>query len=115
MFNPYDEFPHVIQVGSIIREGVYPKEKERYVSEKTINGFMDTPTTNERLLYNQMSDSFDRNLYTPYDIPINHNKNIFKYEGKLYECVGESVDQGGQHEIKLTKLKEVPNGKSKIW
>ena len=53
-----------------------------------------------------MSNDFDRNLYTPYDLPINPNKTIFKYEGKLYECNGDSVDQGGQHEINLTKLKE---------
>lgn len=115
MFSPYNEFPHVIEVGSINLVGEFPNEKERYISEKTIQGFMDTPTSSEQLQFHQMSDSFDRNLYTTYDIPINHNKTIFKYEGKLYECVGESIDQGGQHEINLTKLKEVPNGQSKIW
>lgn len=115
MFNPYNEFPHTIEIGKIERVGKYPNEKERYISETTINGFMDTPTTSERLQYHQMSDSFDRNLYTSYKLPINNNKTILKYEGKLYECNGETVDQGGQHEINQTKLKEIPNGKSKIW
>ncbi|MCD8872335.1 phage head-tail adapter protein [Staphylococcus gallinarum] len=115
MFNPFTEFPHEIDMGVLKLVGQYPNEKERYESEKIINGFMDTPTSSERLQFHQMSNDFDRNLYTPYDLPINPNKTIFKYEGKLYECNGDSVDQGGQHEINLTKLKEVPNGQSKIW
>lgn len=115
MFNPFNLYPHTIEIGVIKLVGVYPNEKERYESEKTINGFMDTPTTNERLQYHQMSDSVDRNLYTAYSIPINNNKTIFKYEGRLYECNGEPVDQGGQNEVNLTKLKLVPNGESKIW
>lgn len=115
VFNPYNEFPHTMEIGRIELVGKYPNEKERYISETTINGFMDTPTTSERLQYHQMSDSVDRNLYTSYKLPINNNKTILKYEGKLYECNGETVDQGGQHEINQTKLKEIPNGKSKIW
>lgn len=110
MFNPYNEFPHAIQIGVRETVGSYHNERERFKSEKVIYGFMDTPSTNERLLYHQMDNSFDRNLYTPYDLPINHNKTLFKYDGRIYECVGEPIDQGGQHEINLTKLKVVPIG-----
>lgn len=110
MFNPYTEFPHAIQIGVRERGGVFPNEYERFKSNDVIYGFMDTPSTNEQLLYHQMDNSFDRNLYTPYDLPINHNKTLFKYEGRIYECVGEPIDQGGQHEINLTKLKVVPIG-----
>lgn len=109
MFNPYDEFPHVIQMG--IREvvGDYQRQKERFKSENTIKGFMDTPTSSEQLKYYQMSQDYDRNLYTPYNIPIT-TKTLFKYQGKTYEVVGEPVDQGGQNEINLTRLRECPIG-----
>ena len=43
---------------------------ERFVSDKTIKGFMDTPTTSEQLKFHQMSQEYDRNLYVPYDLPI---------------------------------------------
>ena len=56
-----------------------------------------------------MNQSYDRNLYTPYSLPIT-NENLFKYNGKTYEVVGEPVDQGGQQEINLTRLKECPIG-----
>lgn len=109
MFNPYDEFPHVIQMG--IREvvGDYQRQKERFKSENTIKGFMDTPTSSEQLKYYQMSQDYDRNLYTTYNIPIT-TKTLFKYQGKTYEVVGEPVDQGGQNEINLTRLRECPIG-----
>lgn len=109
MFNPYDEFPHVIQIGSRELVGKFPNEKERFKSENTIKGFMDTPTSSEQLKYHQMSQDYDRNLYTPYNIPIT-TKTLFKYQGKTYEVVGESVDQGGQNEINLTRLRECPIG-----
>lgn len=111
MFNPFIEFPHAIQIGIRERGGVHPNEYERFKSEKVIYGFMDTPTTNEQLQYHQMDNSFDRNLYTSYDLPIDANKTLFKYEGRIYECIGEPVDQGGQNEINLTKLKVTPIGK----
>lgn len=109
MFNPYDEFPNVIQIGSRELVGKFPNEKERFKSENTIKGFMDTPTSSEQLKYHQMSQDYDRNLYTPYNIPIT-TKTLFKYQGKTYEVVGESVDQGGQNEINLTRLRECPIG-----
>lgn len=110
MFNPYNEFPHEIEIGVRETIGDYRNSRERFKSNDIINGFMDTPSTNERLQYHQMENSFDRNLYTPYDIAIDSNKTLFKYDGKVYECVGEPVDQGGQHEINLTKLEVVPIG-----
>ncbi|HDF3388880.1 TPA: phage head closure protein, partial [Staphylococcus aureus] len=103
MFNPYDEFPHTISIGSIKKVGEYPIIQERFVSDKTIKGFMDTPTTSEQLKFHQMSQEYDRNLYVPYDLPISKN-NLFEYEGRIFSIIGDSVDQGGQHEIKLLRL-----------
>nr|WP_289781407.1 phage head closure protein [Staphylococcus aureus] len=111
VFKPYDEFPHTISIGSIKKVGEYPIIQERFVSDKTIKGFMDTPTTSEQLKFHQMSQEYDRNLYVPYDLPISKN-NLFEYEGRIFSIEGDSVDQGGQHEIKLLRLKQVPYGKS---
>ncbi|NHM91329.1 MULTISPECIES: phage head closure protein [Staphylococcus] len=110
MFDPYNEFPHTISIGSIKKVGEYPIIKERFVSEKQINGFMDTPSTSEQLKFHQMSQEYDRNLYVPYDLPIATN-NLFEYEGRIYGIVGDSIDQGGQHEIKMYRLKQAPYGK----
>ncbi|MWU76405.1 phage head closure protein [Staphylococcus aureus] len=111
MFNPFDEFPHTIGIGEVEVVGTYPKEYERFKSNETIKGFMDTPTTSEQLKFHQMSQEYDRNLYVPYDLPISKN-NLFEYEGRIFSIEGDSVDQGGQHEIKLLRLKQVPYGKS---
>lgn len=109
MFDPMNEYPHSIEVGRMKLIGDYPNQKRIFVKGNDINGFMDTPTTSETLTFHQMSKSFDRNLYTRYELPIT-NKDIFKYEGRLYQVVGYPVDQGGMHEVNLTRLKEVPNG-----
>ncbi|UEX89691.1 phage head closure protein [Staphylococcus ratti] len=110
MFDPYDEFPHTIRTGIIKKVGEYPIIKERFVSEKTIKGFMDTPTVSEQLKFHQMSEDCDRNLYIPYDLPISTNT-LFEYEGRIYGMQGDVIDQGGQHEIKMIRLKKVPYGK----
>ena len=39
MFNPFDEFPHAISIGHIEKVVDYPIAKERYVSERIINGY----------------------------------------------------------------------------
>lgn len=111
MFSPFDEFPHAISKGKLEVAGRPPYQIERFVSEDVIKGFMDTPTTSESLKFHQMSQEYDRNLYVPYQLPISKNT-LFKYEGRIYGIVGEPVDQGGQHEINLVRLKERPNGKS---
>ena len=92
MFNPYDEFPHAISKGRIEVIGDF-KFKKSATRAKNYKGFMDTPTTSEQLKYHQMSSEYDRNLYVPYDLPINDN-DYFKYEGKIFGIVGEPVDQG---------------------
>ncbi|UXR86177.1 phage head closure protein [Staphylococcus felis] len=109
MFDPTNEYPHKIEIGRMTLVGKYPKQKREYVREREIFGFMDTPTTSETLKFHQMNKSFDRNLYTRYELPIT-NENIFKYEGRIYQVVGYPVDQGGMHEVNLTRLQEVPNG-----
>ncbi|NBL47985.1 phage head closure protein, partial [Streptococcus equi] len=63
----------------------------------------------EQLKFHQMDKDYDRNLYTPYSVPIT-NKTLFKYQSKTYEVVGEPIDQGGQQEINLTRLRVCPLG-----
>ncbi|UXS43743.1 phage head closure protein [Staphylococcus delphini] len=110
MFDPFNEYPHFIEVGRIKIVGKYPNQRKQFVADRTIQGFMDTPTTSETLNFYQMDKSFDRNLYTPYNVKISTN-NVFRYESKLYQVIGYPVDQGGMHEVNLTRLQEVPNGK----
>ncbi|UXS20864.1 phage head closure protein [Staphylococcus delphini] len=111
MFDPINEYPHKIEVGRMGLVGKYPNQKRGYVREREINGFMDTPTTSETLNFRQMDKTFDRNLYTAYNVEINAN-NVFRYDNRLYQVVGYPVDQGGMHEVNLTRLQEIPNGKS---
>ncbi|KIJ86249.1 phage head-tail adapter protein [Staphylococcus saprophyticus] len=111
MFDPLNEFPHVIEIGSFELVGKFPNQKRIFVSITKINGFMDTPSTSEQLKFYQMDVSFDRNLYTPFHFPIDR-ESIFKFEGKLYEVIGEPTDQGGMHEVLLTRLKVYEVGQS---
>ncbi|MCP6640585.1 phage head-tail adapter protein, partial [Klebsiella pneumoniae] len=59
--------------------GKYPNQRKEFVPERQMQGFMDTPTTSETLKFHQMNKTFDRNLYTSYELPIN-KEDIFKYE-----------------------------------
>ena len=34
MFNPFDEFPHTIEIGEVEVVGTYPKEYERFKSNE---------------------------------------------------------------------------------
>lgn len=111
MINPLNEFPHEIEIGSFKLVGKRPNQTREFVSITKINGFMDTPSTSEQLKFYQMDASYDRNLYTPYHIPITR-ESIFKFEGKTYEVVGAPSDQGGMHEINLTRLKALEFGKN---
>lgn len=111
MFDPLNEFPHVIEIGSFELVGKFPNQKRVFVSITKINGFMDTPSTSEQLKFYQMNASYDRNLYTPYHISIDR-ESIFKFEDKTYEVIGEPTDQGGMHEVHLTRLKVYEVGQS---
>ncbi|AMY05230.1 phage head-tail adapter protein [Staphylococcus condimenti] len=111
MYDPFDEYPHTIEVGKMQLVGKYPNQRKDFVPERQMQGFMDTPTTSETLKFHQMNKTFDRNLYTRYELPINKD-DVFKYEGRIYQVVGYPVDQGGMHEVNLTRLQEVPNGQS---
>lgn len=108
MYDPFNEYPHTIDVGKMQLVGKYPNQRKELVIDRKIQGFMDTPTTSETLKFHQMNKTFDRNLYTRYEVPIN-KEDIFKYEGRIYQVVGYPVDQGGMHEVNLTRLQEVPN------
>ncbi|MDN6205011.1 MAG: phage head closure protein [Staphylococcus simulans] len=109
MYDSFNEYPHTIDVGKMQLVGKYPNQRKEFVPERQMQGFMDTPTTSETLKFHQMNKTFDRNLYTRYELPIN-KEDIFKYEGRIYQVVGYPVDQGGMHEVNLTRLQEVPNG-----
>ncbi|PTE43374.1 phage head closure protein [Staphylococcus equorum] len=111
MFNPFDEFPHEIKIGTLELVGNYPNQKQEFISTDTINGFMDTPSTSEQLKFYQMDATYDRNLYTPYHTTITR-KSFFEFEGKVYESIGEPCDQGGMHEVNLTRLKVYNVGQS---
>lgn len=111
MYDPFDEYPHTIEVGKMQLVGKYPNQRKDFVPERQMQGFMDTPTTSETLKFHQMNKTFDRNLYTRYELLINKD-DVFKYEGRIYQVVGYPVDQGGMHEVNLTRLQEVPNGQS---
>lgn len=104
ILNLLNEYPHRIELGEFELVGEFPNQRKEFISITKINGFMDTPNTSEQLKFYQMEISFDRNLYTPYHIPINQ-ESIFKFEDKLYEVIGEPSDQGGMHEVNLTRLK----------
>lgn len=75
MFNPFDEFPHTIEIGEVEVVGTYPKEYERFKSNETIKGFMDTPTSSETLKFHQMSKDFDQKPI--YAVPHTNNKQNF--------------------------------------
>ncbi len=110
MFNPYDEYPHTVELGFIEKVGQYPNIQERFISEKPIQAFMDTPTTSETLKFHQMERSVDVNMYTPYLTKFNPKKAYFRYNGKVYQCVGDLENQGGMNEVHKTHLKATPYG-----
>lgn len=110
MFNPYDEYPHTVELGFIEEVGDIRYTQERFVSEKPIQAFMDTPTTSETLKFHQMEQSVDINMYTPFLTKFNPKTNYFKYNDRVYQCVGDLENQGGMNEVHKTHLKATPYG-----
>ncbi|MDT0711078.1 phage head-tail adapter protein [Mammaliicoccus sciuri] len=110
MFNPYDEYPHTVELGFIEEVGDIRYTQKLFKSEKTIKAFMDTPTTSETLKFHQMHLDVDINMYTPYLTKFNPKKAHFRYNGKVYQCVGDLENQGGMNEVHKTHLKATPYG-----
>ena len=57
-----------------------------------------------------MEQSVDINMYTPYLTEFNPKKSHFRYNGKVYQCVGDLENQGGMNEVHKTHLKATPYG-----
>lgn len=107
--NYIDEFPHDIDIITrvVTETGSYPNYEE--VVQETVvpvKGFMDTPSTSERLVYHNMDKQLTRALYVPYSVTPKHT-DIIMYDAKEYEIVGDVEDQGGQHEVNRIPVKEV--------
>lgn len=75
----------------------------------TIKGFVDTPSSNEIFIAQQLKNPYDRNLFYPYRKDITADMRC-TYEGISYELVGHPQDQGGQHEVMKVPLKLAVNG-----
>lgn len=104
-----EEFPHDIDIITrvVTETGSYPNYEE--VVQETVvpvKGFMDTPSTSERLVYHNMEVSLDRVLYLPFHIELKHTDVIF-HDGIEYELKGKPQDQGGQNLINSIPLREV--------
>ena len=104
-----EEFPHDIDIITrvVTETGSYPNYEE--VVQETVvpvKGFMDTPSTSERLVYHNMDKQLTRALYVPYSVKPAHG-DIIMYDTKEYEIAGDVEDQGGQHEVNRIPVKEV--------
>lgn len=103
----YDEFPHEVEVVEKKRvpdgTGGY---KTEWVPVDTIEVFIDTPTSKEKLLAHQVQNPLDRYMYYPYRTDLKSDMRL-KYEGEIYAFAGRPEDQGGQHEIMRVALKLV--------
>ncbi len=102
------EFPHEISIitRKTIQSGSYPFKEEVVETVIMVNGFMDTPSTSERLTFHNMQKQLTRALYVPYRVKPKHT-DIIMHDGKEYEIIGDVEDQGGQHEVNRIPLKGV--------
>lgn len=107
----YDEFPHTVELieRGALRDSYEGGKQYDWKSVGVFKGFMDTPTPNEQLRFHQMDLQVDRAMYTRYSIPLDRINRI-RYDGVIYEIVGEPSDQGGMKEINRTMLRKLPNG-----
>ena len=105
----YAEFPHDIiikRTNKTVDKTTYPPKESVTVEVNEVKGFIDPPSTSERLNYHNMELDVSRNLYAPYDVDIKTN-DIIIFEGQQFTVNGEQIDQGGQHEINMFHLKKV--------
>jgi len=102
-----DEFPHkvIFKVETPPKSdgggGWIPGGWETY---DEIDGFLDTPKSNEIFQAQQLQHPFDRQLYYPYRTDIKTTMRVV-CEGDTYELASKPLDQGGQHEIMKVNLR----------
>lgn len=101
------EFPHEVEV---VEKRTTTDDsgdrKTQWIPIDTIESFVDTPTSKERLLAHQVSNPLDRFMYYPYRTDLKSDMRL-RYEGEIYAFAGRPEDQGGQHEIMRVALKLV--------
>ncbi len=102
------EFPHEINIitRTVTKSDTYPFKETVSETVTDVKGFMDTPSTSERLNYHNMQKNLTRALYVPYSVKLERT-DVIMYDGKEYEIIGDVEDQGGQHEVNRIPLKEV--------
>lgn len=105
MFDPYDEFPHNVKLKTFTKvsdgAGGYTS---KWTALKTINAFVDTPSSKERLIAQQAQNPLDRYMYFPYGEEVLSSMRI-EFDRETYEIAGRPEDQGGQREIMRVALK----------
>lgn len=103
----YDEFPHEVEVVQKrkVSDGAGGFKTEWFPVD-TMEAFVDTPTSKERLLAHQVQNPLDRFMYYPYRTDLKSDMRL-RYEGEIYAFAGRAEDQGGQHEIMRVALKLV--------
>lgn len=103
----YDEFPHVVEVVEKRTTTDDTGDREtKWIPVDTIEAFVDTPTSKEKLLAHQVQNPLDRYMYYPYRTDLKSDMRL-KYENEIYAFAGHPEDQGGQHEIMRVALKLV--------
>ncbi|MGG2111917.1 phage head closure protein [Lysinibacillus pakistanensis] len=103
----YAEFPHEVEV---VEKRTTADDsgdrKTQWIPIDTIESFVDTPTSKEKLLAHQVQNPLDRYMYYPYRTDLKSDMRL-RYEGEIYAFAGRPEDQGGQHEIMRVALKLV--------
>lgn len=102
------EFPHEISIITrvVTKSETYPFKETVTETVVPVKGFMDTPSTSERLTFHNMEKQLTRALYVPYSVSPKRT-DVIMHDGKEYEIIGDVEDQGGQHEVNRIPLKEV--------
>ncbi|SPU38225.1 phage head-tail adaptor [Lysinibacillus capsici] len=103
----YGEFPHEVEVvrKRKVTDGAGGFKTEWFPVD-TMEVFVDTPTSKERLLAHQVQNPLDRFMYYTYRTDLKSDMRL-RYEGEIYAFAGRAEDQGGQHEIMRVALKLV--------
>lgn len=109
-----DEFPHNVTFQSLSKNpdggGGYD---EAWTDALNFNGFLDTPSSREIFVAQQLQNPLDRNFYYPYRTDVLEKMRcVYKYDDitETYEVIGKPQDQGGQREVMVVPLKLVRNG-----